>query len=135
MKFATALFGVSIFLGAASSRGDLPPKREIVVTDEDMGKTVNLGAGDTLVVRLRSNPSTGYSWYTVLAPSSLITLVGHTYTPDRSPSRPIGAGGVEEFRFRRASAAQGAEWFRMLSLRPFERGVSDARLWEVQIVE
>ncbi|KYF83942.1 hypothetical protein BE17_24040 [Sorangium cellulosum] len=34
---------------------------EIVVTDDNLGSTVNLGLDDMLVVRLRAPPSTGSS--------------------------------------------------------------------------
>lgn len=145
MKYVHALFALSVALvGAASSRADPAPAssepvHEIVVTDDDMGKTVNLGPDDILVVQLRSNPTTGSSWYTVLSPSSLITLVGHSYTEDPHPPGYAGVGGVEEFRFRPTSAAsmsyQSGEWFRMLNLRSFDRGVTGAPLWEIRILE
>lgn len=129
----------AIFLTAAQT-AFAQPSHEIVVTDEDMGKTLNLGPDDILVVRLRANPTTGSSWFTVLAPGSLIALVGHSYTPDPHPPGWVGGGGVEEFRFKPTAAVVGrsyqlSEWFKMLEMRPFERGISGAKLWEIQIVE
>jgi predicted secreted protein len=147
MKYARALFALSVLLGAAPGGAEeqgatVDPVsnagHEVIVTDKDGEGSVSLGPDDTLVVRLRANPSTGFSWYTVLAPDSLIELIGHVYTPN-VPVTP-GSEGVEEFRFRPTSAAAGRsfrehEWFRMLSLRPFEPGVRGATLWEIEVVE
>jgi predicted secreted protein len=147
MKYAHALFVVSALLNPASGRvaehgstlpADTSAGHEVVVTGENAERKVPLKPGDILVVRLRANPSTGYAWYTVLSPTSLIESSGYSYIPDL-PILP-GSGGVEEFRFKPRSAAKGRtferhEWFRMLSLRSFEPGVSGGTLWEIEIVE
>lgn len=39
-----------------------PDKKPVVVTEKDDGKTVQVPVGGNLVVRLASNPSTGYQW-------------------------------------------------------------------------
>lgn len=42
--------------------------RTIVVTDANNEKTVTLHKGDTLLVRLAFNTTTGYSWHIVYEP-------------------------------------------------------------------
>ncbi len=46
--------------------------RTVKITDNDNSGQVTLNVGDTLVVRLRSNPSTGYSWQMAQNDSSLL---------------------------------------------------------------
>lgn len=148
MKSVLALFALSALLSAAPGRAekqistleDVVPGRELLVLDEDNGGSVKLAPNDTLVVRLRANPSTGTTWYMVLSPGSLVELTGHSYTPDPHPPGSVGSGGYEEFRFRptRAAASRSymmREWLRMLNLRSWEPGVKDGTLWEIEINE
>ncbi|MDI1450437.1 protease inhibitor I42 family protein [Polyangium sp. 6x1] len=106
------------------------------MTDADRGHEVTLRRGDTLVVRVQSNPSTGTSWYTVLAPGSIVKASGHRYSAGPCPHGAVGCGGVEEFRFAPAmnvTTSQAAEWLRLLYLRPFEPGIEGATLWQVHV--
>ena len=112
--------------------------REVVVTDANNGQEVTLQRGDTLVVRLASNPTTAYSWHTVLSPTSIVSLSRARYIPGPCPAGNVGCGGIDEFRFVPSARALGAtfqmgEWLRMLSLRPFDPGVEGAQLWQVDV--
>jgi inhibitor of cysteine peptidase len=51
--------------GPAQSFAQEPPSGEVVVTAADDGHEIELTEGQTLVVRLRANPSTGYAWQVV----------------------------------------------------------------------
>ena len=109
--------------------------REVIVTNADSGHEVTLRRGDTLVVRVESNPTTASSWYTVLAANSLVKVSGHRYIAGPCPHGAVGCGGVEEFRFAPTTntTVQTAEWLRMLYLRPFEPGIEGATLWQVHV--
>lgn len=54
-------------------------------------------------LKLRANPTTGYSWYLREYNSKLITPVKHSY--QRPDTKLIGAGGVDVWTFRVNSAA------------------------------
>ncbi len=111
--------------------------RTITVTEANAEKTVTLHQGDTLVVRISSNRTTGYGWNVVYEPAGPLHLVGGTYVvPARRKTGPpmVGVPGMEVFRFtvpKAASFGQGG-WLRLLYLRPFAAGVKDARLWEIK---
>ncbi|MDC0745444.1 protease inhibitor I42 family protein [Polyangium mundeleinium] len=109
--------------------------REIVLRDADNGKTVTLQQGDELILRLESNPSTGYSWYMVLSPTSILKLSKHRYIAGRCPGGAVGCPGIEEFHFVPAGSAsfEMGEWMRMLYLRPFDPGIEGATLWQVDV--
>jgi inhibitor of cysteine peptidase len=74
-----------------------------VVTDEDKGRDVEIKVGDTLEVRLASNPSTGYMWYVHPKSTALLKLIGQTHTDAADPG--VGRPIVQVFTFqpRRAS--------------------------------
>ena len=56
-----------------------------VVTDADKGGDIQIKAGDTLEVRLSSNPSTRYMWYVHPKSTALLRLA--------SQSQTLGLGG------------------------------------------
>jgi predicted secreted protein len=76
-----------------------------VVTDADKGATVQLKLGDTLEVRLRSNPTTGYQWYVHMRSTSLLRLVGQSQTSAQQPG--VGRPIVQVFRFQAVGAGSG----------------------------
>lgn len=84
-------------------RDDAPP-RAVTVTASG---PATLAAGDTLVVTLRANPSTGYSWALITAPAAAVLAASGepTYSPDRTGGTPMpGAGGTATFRFAAVAA-------------------------------
>jgi inhibitor of cysteine peptidase len=55
------------------------------ITDADKGGTVHLKAGDTLELRLSSNPTTGFMWYIKKGSTSLLKLASQTETKPPEP--------------------------------------------------
>ena len=111
--------------------------RTITVTEANAEKTVTLHQGDTLLVRLSSNRTTGYGWNVVYEPDGPLHLVSSAYLaplPRKTGPPMVGVPGTEVFRFtvpRAASFGQGG-WLRLLSLRPWVPGVKDAQMWEIK---
>jgi inhibitor of cysteine peptidase len=67
----------------------------LMITEADNGKTINVKQGNTFILKLNENPSTGYSWQ--LSLSSGLKLLSEKYYPSKS-SGPngiliVGAGG------------------------------------------
>jgi len=71
----------------------------VTLTTADNGRTVPVHRGAVVVVKLASNPTTGFGWHLVkpLDPR-VLRLVSHRYAPS-STSPPLGAGGFETWRF------------------------------------
>ena len=69
-----------------------------VVTDDDKGSDVEIKLGDTLEVRLASNPSTGYMWYVHPKSTALLKLTGLTQTDAAEPG--VGRPIVQVFTFQ-----------------------------------
>jgi len=68
-----------------------------VVTDADKDSTVQVKLGDTLEVRLKSNPATGYAWAVHPKSSALLRLTAETQSQPEAPDqdRPV----VQAFTF------------------------------------
>jgi inhibitor of cysteine peptidase len=76
-----------------------------VVTDDDKGSDVQIKLGDTLEVRLASNPSTGYMWYVHPKSTALLKLTGQTQTDAAEPG--VGRPIVQVFTFQPKRAGDG----------------------------
>ncbi len=76
----------------------------VAATEEDAGSAFALVTGDTLVVRLAANPSTGYAWRVVSTNDALLPAAGD---PVYATSADMpGAGGVDTFRFLAKAAGE-----------------------------
>lgn len=81
------------------------PDNDVVLSAEDNGTVVELGAGQALVVTLDSNPSTGYRWEVSEVDEAVLAQIGEAEFKEASTEgeQVVGAGGTETFYF--ASAA------------------------------
>ena len=102
--------------GCDSSGGDA------VVTDADAGETVTLDVGQDLVVRLESNPSTGYSWEAIEIPAVLEGPSAPTHEQDSEAEGVVGAAGTDVFTFT-ASEDAGDGTLVLAYRRPWEENV------------
>ena len=100
----------------------------ITVGPSANGSTRELLSGDTLVVRLPGNPTTGYRWTVTARPSALRAL-GSTYL---APAKGLpGQGGTYVFRFR---ARAGAGTLRLAYARSFEKGKPPIRTFRLAVL-
>ena len=75
------------------------------LTGADQGATIQLTQGDKVVVRLKSNASTGFAWYLMKTSTRLLKLESQNEIP---PEQPIpGSAGFQVFTFRVADAGTG----------------------------
>jgi inhibitor of cysteine peptidase len=72
---------------------------EIVLTEADTGKMIMAHVGDKIIINLKENPSTGYTWAVDKTDSIVLALQNSDYTPTPVPSGFVGAGGIREFVF------------------------------------
>ena len=96
-----------VLLGACSSGDSL--------TIDDDGGQIDLKNGDEIALVLPGNPSTGYEWVVIEAPSILEEVGEAKFLPE---SDLIGAGG--EFHFRFVATGPGTAQLRLVYERPFE---------------
>ncbi len=82
----------------------------------DSGRTVPLGVGQGLTIRLPENPTTGYAWNASVTDGLLI--VDSAYTPDPHPTNMVGVGGTRTWTVRGVRA--GTQQFDAVYVRPFD---------------
>ena len=101
-----------------------PPPPPLSVTEANSGGTVALAPEQRLIVRLPSNPTTGYRW-------SLVQQTAGVLEPDGAPtyeqgSGGAGAGGTETWKFVPIKA--GEETLRLEYRRLWETDAAPARV-------
>lgn len=112
--------------------------KTVAVTDAQNGKAVTLFAGDTLVVHLAIKSAAASEWHVVYGPEGMLRLNGqprYLYPPTHTILVYSGGPAILEFRFTVSGSKQSyvkGAWLRFLFLDPFEPGVKDAKLWQLQ---
>ena len=121
MKKARRMVGplLLVLLGACSSADTL--------TLDDEGGHIELNNGAEFELVLPGNPSTGYEWVVIDAPSMLEEVGEVEFLPE---SDLIGAGG--EFHFRFVATQPGTAQLRLVYERPFEE-VEPVDTFEIEV--
>jgi inhibitor of cysteine peptidase len=89
----------------ASSGKTVPSSPSTTITELDNGKDIDLSAGATLIVKLPSNPSTGYGWAVAGDPAPL-KLQKRSYHKSKK-SHTAGAPGMQILQFSASSTGMG----------------------------
>jgi inhibitor of cysteine peptidase len=103
--------------GAPTPKLTQVPGEGLVSFDEkDNGKTVTVSPGESFFIRLKENPTTGYSWNATWTTG--LEALGEGYEPDPGTAGLAGAGGIHYWIFK------GTE----IGMQQFSAGY--ARPWE-----
>jgi len=113
-----ASLGIGVGTACSGSSASVSSSGNVVNVDSSYsGKQVELSVGQSLVVTLDSNASTGYSWS--LAQNSDDTVLNKTGNKYIAPQTTlIGAGGKEEWTFQ--ALEKGNSTISMGYSRPWE---------------
>jgi inhibitor of cysteine peptidase len=71
---------------------------EIVVTQSDDGKSIQVRPGDVFLIRLPESPTTGYRWAVAHGDEAILPLQGTDF--QESAGAGVGGGGLQTFRFQ-----------------------------------
>jgi len=119
------MFG--LLLTALSACG---ASNEVKLDVGDDDSQVELNAGQTLVVSLEGNPTTGYTWEAAELDEQVLRQVGEVeFKPE---SDAIGAGGVQTLRFETVSSGQTT--LKLVYRRPWEEDVEPSETFSVQVI-
>jgi inhibitor of cysteine peptidase len=102
----------------------------ITIGEADAGHTIKLEVGDSLVVALPGNITTGYNWIPAPQEPSLLEQVGE---PKVTPASDLlGAPGMIALQFKAASAGQTT--LHLDYRRSFEPDVAPEQTFEVAVI-
>ncbi len=102
------------------------------LNEADNGKSVKAIALARIFIRLRGNPTTGYTWQLAEQPSAVLGPLGDPeYAPDRQTPVAVGAGGTFTFSFRAAKPGSGS--IRLVYRRPWEKDKPPAQTFSLAV--
>jgi inhibitor of cysteine peptidase len=97
------------------------------VSAAQSGTSVALASNQDLVVRLPSNPATGYRWIYVEPKDAVLRVDGpSTFEATQSTGSAVGAGGTEVWKL--APLKPGQQQLRFEYRRPWEQGVAPSQV-------
>lgn len=113
---------LGIFLLFFSSCGN----QGIVITHMQDGQSVQVHAGETIVLQLDENPTTGFTWEVSQTDATILTLQDSTYVPEPGNPGETGRGGTHIWTF--VTKHPGTAHLQLKNWRSFE-GASSATQW------
>lgn len=123
-----AVFSATIFANKPSTNNTSNDTADTVYS-EDKSNIAVTSKQPEFVIKLKSNPSTGYSWYLREYDSNLIVPVKHSY--EQATSELIGAPGYELWTFKVKPAGfvvPQQTVMRMVYARPWQGSDSSTQL-------
>lgn len=116
---------------AGCARGAAPPSTTPPVLEEgDSGRTLQLGVGDLLDVRLAATPGTGYGWEIAALDRE---VVAERDRPGSRPVEPVRPGSAARETFRFEARRPGTARLLLVYRRPWEHGVPPARTFSLDV--
>jgi inhibitor of cysteine peptidase len=85
---------------------------------DDSGK-IEINSGESFMIKLESNPTTGYLWNLAKPESDIIKKIDDVYKPAKTTGNVVGSGGTEEWTFK--AIAKGETKLIFQYIRPWEK--------------
>ncbi|MDD5311095.1 MAG: protease inhibitor I42 family protein [Candidatus Omnitrophica bacterium] len=129
VKRSSALILIAAFLlsGCAVDRS-MESKKLI---EKDNGKLVELTTGNTLIVELPGNPTTGYMWEIVSVNTSVLKQV-ESATKFKADTKLTGSPGKVTLRFK--AAGPGKTMLKLVCHRSWEKKIAPLKTFQVDVV-
>jgi predicted secreted protein len=83
-----------------------PTKKTTIKIYTEANKNITVKVGQTFIIQLKSNATTGYQWQITGPLSPAVVKVANVYVPSKTSSTTVGSGGVENWTFKGVSAGQ-----------------------------
>jgi inhibitor of cysteine peptidase len=103
--------------------------QEIELTENDHGRSYEIGLGGFITIRIPEIPTTGYRWVVREFNDQVISFKDSNYSID--PGGQIGGGGISTFSFKAISPGQSnlvlvleREWEKDKPIKRFEIAVN-----------
>lgn len=129
-RSALTVSSVLLLLALAACSKTTGSGSTISIDASDSGKTITIHQGDTLIVTLDGNPTTGYNWLMQTMDPAVLEQVGEpAYTP---ASDQIGAPGKISLTFQAVETGQAN--LVLNYMRPFEKDIAPLYTFDVMVI-
>jgi len=116
----------------AKVKDGVPLTNALELSAEHSGRTITVATGQDIVIRLKGNPTTGYSWKVGEITGDTITSQGEpTYVADAPHRKVVGAGST--FVCKLLANKTGTSTVRLVYVRPWEKDTPPVQTFTVTI--
>lgn len=123
-----AAFALACVLMAGCAEARSRESKKLI--EFDTGRTIEMKVGNTILVELPGNPSTGYSWEVISIDKSVIQKTGDVKF--MTNSNVIGSPGKVALRFKVVGA--GKATLKLGYMRVWEKSVAPVRTFLVDVI-
>jgi inhibitor of cysteine peptidase len=116
-------------ISSPTEEGDAEDElRSLSLTDADNEKTVTVTKGQSLLVKLSANPTTGYKW-SVSSTDRTFGYPAYDRYLAASSNGPVGSGGIQRFTWKTNSPLNmvGSHTVKLEYKRPWEMNIAPAK--------
>ena len=102
--------------------------------NDNLVSSIDISQGDTLVIVLVSNPTTGFRWseQADISDTNVLKQDNHEFSgPESDPAPPVGAPGLESWRIQ--ALTPGTSTVYLEYSRPWDGGEKDARTFTLNV--
>jgi len=99
------VLAIALIVVLSMSACDKSGGASVTLRETDTGRTIELKRGDTLIVELEGNPTTGFTWEVASVDASILKQEGDYEFEADKPGVP-GSGGTFTFTFGAEGAGQ-----------------------------
>lgn len=110
------IFLLSLIATSSTVIGASEKPLQKVITESDNGNSIILKNEDIFYLKLRENPSTGYSWQLKLSPG--LCILSDNYTQDPAPEGYTGVPGTHQWEIK--VVASGSQQIKGINRAPWE---------------
>ncbi len=125
-----AVWVASLGQQAASVPRAQPSSPNVVLTEQDNGKDIDFTIGSILLVKLPSNPSTGYNW-TIAGEPSPLKLQKTSFRKGKTKDNAVGASGTAVFQL--GASSPGMATLTLLYRRSWEYNAPPIKTFAVRV--
>ncbi|PWB76193.1 MAG: hypothetical protein C3F07_03905 [Anaerolineales bacterium] len=130
MKARTSTLTILVLLVGVLAACKTSSANTITLSEQDAGKTVELKTGDTLVVSLEGNPTTGFNWIPAAQDPMLLEQAGDAeFIPANDQ---LGSPGKILLKFN--ATTKGQTNLHLDYKRSFEENVSPEKTFDVTVI-
>jgi inhibitor of cysteine peptidase len=104
--------------------------KPITLTEKDNGKTITLKQGETFLIKLPSNPTTGYDWYIKTKPENIEQSGATDYI--QGNKKIMGAPGLTVFKFK--AGQKGTGTLVLIYMRKWEGILPSSKKFSINII-
>ena len=120
-----------ILLAVLMTTSACTTNKTIEVDGESNGSRVEMKAGDTLIITLEGNITTGYQWELLPNTEGIIQLQGDPEYVQKSAGKLMGAGGVYYFTLK--AMQPGSTRIELKYYRSFEPDVAPLEIFSLDV--